>query len=146
MQGKDYTIDCNGYFQSAGSAKRHNVLVSGDIIPHAGDTLLSVRSGTGGHIDLDFGNNIIFSGRQSYDFFEDGLPMRGQYESPIRIIRSEPEIEVYAVYEIYDDLDRQSLISYSAPYNRAYSVKLRCAGLSWQILRFDGGSRLEKVY
>jgi hypothetical protein len=147
-QGKDFTIDCNGYFKSARKAERITLEVKGEYLPkeHPGDTLLSVYS-TAPHstvcIVVEFGPGLTYTSiNQAYKFFKGaGLPLTGQYTGPVKVVANASVAQVYAVYEKYDALDRELLASYRAPYDVSYGVKLRDGHHTYQVK--DGALVLE---
>jgi hypothetical protein len=136
-QGKEFTIDCNGYFKSAGTAERVTVEVCGDYLEkeYPGDVLVSVYCSVGS-IVVEIGD-VIYAGQSSYNFFRtsvsSGLPLTGQYTGPIRITANASQERIYAVYEKYDTLDRELLASYRAPYDVSYGVKLRDGEHTYQV-------------
>ena len=134
MQGKDFTIDCNGYFKSAGTAEKITVEVKGDYVVKVppGDTLLSVYS-TIGCVILEFGPGLTYSGETITFFGGAGLPLTGQYAGPVKVSSNASQAQVYAVYEKYDKLDCDILTSYSAPYNASYGVKLKDGDITYQV-------------
>ena len=136
MQGKDFIIDCNGYFKSARTAEKITVEVKGMYLPKEapGDTLLSVYS-TIGCVILEFGPGLVIpSAGQTITLFDGaGLPLTGQYAGPIKVSSNASQAQVYAVYEKYDKLDRDIITSYRAPYNSSYGVKLKDGDITYQI-------------
>jgi hypothetical protein len=132
-QGKEFTIDCNGYYKSAGTAERAIVEIRGEYLPkdYPGDVLVSVYCSVGS-IVVEIGD-VIYAGQSSYNFFQSGLPLTGQYTGPIRITANASQARVYAVYEKYDALDRELLASYRAPYDVSYGVKLRDGEHTYQV-------------
>ncbi len=141
-QGKDFTIDCNGYFKSARKAERITLEVKGEYLPkeHPGDTLLSVyctgpSAGPAVCISVEFGPGLTYTGiSQTYKFFKgSGLPLTGQYTGPVKVVANASVAQVYAVYEKYDTLDRELLASYRAPYDVSYGIKLRDGPHTYQV-------------
>lgn len=136
-QGKEFTIDCNGYYKSAGTAERAIVEIRGEYLPkdYPGDVLVSVYCSVGS-IVVEIGD-VIYAGQSSYNFFRtsvsSGLPLTGQYTGPIRITANASQARIYAVYEKYDTLDRELLASYRAPYDVSYGVKLRDGEHTYQV-------------
>lgn len=134
-QGKNFTIDCNGYFRSAGTSERVVVEVRGEYLEKEapGDVLVSVYC-TIGCVVVEIGD-LLYSAKSSYNLFEgSGLPLTGQYKGPIRVSTNASEGRIYAVYEKYDALDRELLASYRAPYDVSYGIKLRDGHRTYQVM------------
>lgn len=139
MQGKDFTIDCNGYFKSARTAEKITVEVKGEyVVKEApGDTLLSVYcivpDGPRASIVVEFGPSLTYCGKAITFFDGAGLPLTGQYTGPVKVSSNASQAQVYAVYEKYDKLDRDIITSYRAPYNSSYGVKLKDGDITYQV-------------